>query len=138
MDVPKLLAGFTEFYRESSDVWLEKFAYKEAGPHILLLAFLQRIINGGGKIHREYALGRKRVDIRIDWKTQSFIIELKVKRQESDIIKGLEQTADYMDKSGAKEGYLVMFDRDVKKSWEERIYHRVEKIREKTIEVWEM
>ena len=85
-------------YRENSEVWLERFAYKEAGPHLLLLAFLQRIINGGGKIHREYALGRRRVDIRIEWKTQCFIIELKVKRKESDEAKGLEQIADYMDK----------------------------------------
>ena len=136
LDVPKLLMGFSEFYRESSDVWLEKFAYKEAGPHILLLAFLQRIINGGGRIHREYALGRRRVDILINWKSQRFIIEVKVKRKESDLMKGLEQTADYMDKSSATEGHLVMFDRDVKKSWEERIYHKIEKIQGKTIEVW--
>ncbi|MBM3198934.1 MAG: AAA family ATPase, partial [Chlamydiae bacterium] len=56
LDMHKLLEGFTAFYRENSEIWLEKFAYKEAGPHILLLAFLQRIINGGGRIHREYAL----------------------------------------------------------------------------------
>src|SRR5205823_1479066 len=59
LDMSKLLASFTEFYQENSEVWLEKFAYKEAGPHLLLLAFLQRILNGGAKIHREYALGRK-------------------------------------------------------------------------------
>ena len=138
LDMPKLLTGFTEFYRESSDVWLEKFAYKEAGPHLLLLAFLQRIINGGGRIYREYALGRRRVDIRINFKTQCFVLELKVKRQESDLLKGLEQTSDYMDKSAATEGHLILFDRDVKKSWEERIYHKIETVKGKTIEVWGM
>lgn len=136
LDVSKLLESFTEFYRENSEVWLEKFAYKEAGPHLLLLAFLQRIINGGGRIHREYALGRKRVDICIEWKTQRFVIELKVKRQESDILKGLEQTADYMDKSQTAEGYLVIFDKDPQKTWNEKISHRVEQIQGKTIEVW--
>ena len=136
LDMHKLLKGFTQFYRESSDVWLEKFAYKEAGPHILLLAFLQRIINGGGRIHREYALGRKRVDIRVDWKDKSFVIELKVKRKKSDETTGLQQTAEYMDLSGSKEGHLVMFDRDVKKSWDEKIYHKIEKTSGKTIEVW--
>ncbi len=138
LDVAKLLTGFTEFYRENSEVWLERFAYKEAGPHLLLLAFLQRIINGGGKIHREYALGRRRVDIRVEWKTQRFIIELKVKRKESDVAKGLEQITDYMDKSGTKEGHLVIFDRDIKKSWEEKIYHKTEQVNGKTIEVWGM
>ncbi|MBM3199147.1 MAG: ATP-binding protein, partial [Chlamydiae bacterium] len=55
LDMAKLLKNFTEFYKEHSGIWSEKFAYKESGPHILLLAFLQRIINGGGRIHREYA-----------------------------------------------------------------------------------
>ena len=56
----KLLEGFTEFYRETSEVWLERVEYKKAGPQLLLLAFLQRLVNGGGRIHREYALGTKR------------------------------------------------------------------------------
>lgn len=138
LDVAKLLTGFTKFYRENSEVWLERFAYKEAGPHLLLLAFLQRIINGGGKIHREYALGRRRVDIRIEWKTQNFVIELKVNRGKDTLIQGLEQTASYMDKTGSLEGHLVIFDRNSKKSWEEKIYHTTEKVEGKTIEVWGM
>ena len=136
LDIKKLLEEFTKFYQEHSEIWLERFFYKEAGPHLLLLAFLQRIINGGGKIHREYALGRRRVDIRIDFKTQCFVIELKIKRQESDEAKGLEQTASYMDKSRATEGHLILFDRNPKKTWEEKIYHRTEKVHGKTIEVW--
>ncbi len=56
INMDKLLNAFTQFFRENSDMWLEKIDYKEAGPHLLLMAFLQRIVNGGGKIHREYAL----------------------------------------------------------------------------------
>jgi hypothetical protein len=104
----------------------------------LLLAFLQRVINGGGTIHREYALGRKRADLFITWKTQRFVIELKVRRGKDDLSIGLEQTASYMDKTGALEGHLVIFDRDVNKTWEEKIYHRVETVQDKTIEVWGM
>ena len=138
LDMKKLLIGFTEFYRENSEVWLEKFSYKEAGPHLLLLAFLQRIVNGGGRIHREYALGTKRVDIRIDWKSQIFVIELKIWRRESDLPKGLEQTAQYMDRSHATEGHLVIFDRDPRKTWEEKISHNQEQFQGKTIEVWRL
>lgn len=43
-----------------------------------------------------------------------------------------------MDISGSREGYLVVFDRDVQKSWEEKIYHRIEKVQGKTVEVWGM
>ncbi|MES2198770.1 MAG: AAA-like domain-containing protein [Chlamydiota bacterium] len=138
LDVPKLLTGFTEFYRENSEIWLERFDYKEAGPHLLLLAFLQRIINGGGTIHREYALGRKRVDLLITWKTQRFVIELKVYRTKKDIEKGLKQTAEYMDKTGTPEGYLIVFDRNSEKSWTKKIYHKTEKVEEKRIEIWGM
>ncbi len=119
-------------------MWLEKFSYKEAGPHLLLLAFLQRIVNGGGRIHREYALGTKRVDIRIDWKSQIFVIELKIWRRESDLPKGLEQTAQYMDRSQATEGHLVIFDRDPRKTWEEKTSHNQEQFQGKTIEVWRL
>ena len=136
LDMTKLLHAFVQFYRENSEVWLEKFAYKESGPHLLLLAFLQRIINGGGRIHREYALGRKRVDLFITWKTQRFVIEIKIKRGKAPELQGLDQTAEYMDKSSATEGHLVIFDREINKTWEEKIYHKTENAQGKTIYVW--
>ncbi|MCL1805757.1 MAG: hypothetical protein FWG28_07160 [Clostridiales bacterium] len=58
LDMPKLLGAFQQFFREHSDAWVEGFDYKEAGPQLLLQAFLQRIVNGGGHINREYGLGR--------------------------------------------------------------------------------
>lgn len=134
----KLLEEFTQFYRQNSEIWLEKFDYKESGPHLLLMAFLQRIINGGGKIHREYALGRKRVDLLILWHTQKIVIELKIKRGEKTIPEGLEQTVQYMDTNNATEGHLIIFDRDLKKSWEKKIYCRIEIVSNKKITVWGM
>ncbi len=136
LDMHKMLAAFTQFYRENSAIWLEKFAYKESGPHLLIMAFLQRIINGGGKIHREYALGTDRVDLLITWKTQRIVVELKVWHSKTKtLIRGLEQTAGYMDTSNATEGHLVIFDKR-EKSWEEKIYTRQEKVEDKTITVW--
>jgi hypothetical protein len=57
LDMDKLLAAFIDFYRWNSESWLERFQYKEAGHQGLLMAFLQRIINGGGRIEREMAVG---------------------------------------------------------------------------------
>ena len=57
LDIDQLLAAFQQFFRENSEAWLERFDYKEAGPQLLLQAFLQRIVNGGGFIGREYAFG---------------------------------------------------------------------------------
>ena len=52
-----LLKGFQEFWRENSEIWTERFEYKEAAPHLILQAFLQRVINGGAHILREFASG---------------------------------------------------------------------------------
>ena len=56
--------AFQQFFREHSQSWLERFGHKEAGPQLLLQAFLQRIVNGG-RIVREYGLGLRRVEILI-------------------------------------------------------------------------
>jgi hypothetical protein len=138
INMPKMLTEFTQFYRENSGIWLEKFAYKESGPHLFIMAFLQRIINGGGTVTREYALGTNRVDILITWKTQRIVIELKVwHSQERTWTEGLAQTARYMDTAGATEGHLVIFDkRD--KTWDEKIYTRQEVVGHHKVTVWGM
>lgn len=63
----KLFAAFQTFFREHSEHWMERFTYKEAGPQLLLQAFLQRVLNGGGRIEREYGLGRERTDLLVIW-----------------------------------------------------------------------
>ena len=59
LDVNGLIASFQTFFREHSEHWVQRFDhYHEAGPQLLLQAHLQRVVNGGGLIEREYALGR--------------------------------------------------------------------------------
>ncbi|WP_449571526.1 hypothetical protein [Methanospirillum sp.] len=58
LDTRYLFTAFQQFYRENSGIWLEIAQYREAGPQLLLMAFLQRVVNGGGRIEREYGLGR--------------------------------------------------------------------------------
>lgn len=135
LDMSLLLERFTQFYRENAQIWLRGYIYKESGPHLLMLAFMQRIINGGVYICREYALGNKRVDLFVRWKQQTFVLELKIKHSESVLAQGLEQTAAYMD-SGGSEGHLIIFDPDTKKSWDEKISYEVVGVGSKSIHVW--
>ena len=138
-----LLETFQEYYRENSEHWLKLFQYQEAGPQLLLQAFLQRVLNGGGRIEREYGLGRQRVDLFIRWPCppgeQRIVIECKVRRGrlEKTLEEGLPQTAGYMDRCGADAGHLVIFDRD-EKPWEEKVFRRTEEFDGKRIEVWGM
>ncbi|GAB6161050.1 hypothetical protein JCM12298_02090 [Desulfothermus naphthae] len=68
------------------------------------------------------------------------VIELKVlyKSLEKTIEEGLSQTYEYMDRYGADEGHLVIFDKTKGKSWDEKIFERREKYTGKEIWIWGM
>jgi len=128
IDINYLLKDFQSFWRENSEIiWDELYEegfreYKEASPHLVLQAFLQRVINGGGHISREMALGKKRADICIEWEGQKYPIEIKILRNSNSISDGLAQTLEYVERCGTERGWLVVFDRDAGKSWEEKLY----------------
>ena len=144
LDMEKLLAAFQQFYREHSEHWLAGMEYREAGPQLLMQAFLQRIVNGGGRVEREYGLGRRRTDLLVVWPypggVQRVVIELKVRYGELErvLADGLEQTWTYLDTSGAEAGHLVIFDRDPNRSWQEKIFRRDMSFRDRSITVWGM
>ena len=149
IDMTKLLENFQEYFRQNSDAWIGKFDYAEAGPQLLLQCFLQRIVNGGGYIDREYGLGRRRTDLLVrkpltahyGGPIQKVVLELKILRGdlEKTIERGLQQTWEYMDISGGvQEGHLIIFDRSKTKPWEEKIWRRQCDYQGHPITVWGM
>jgi len=136
VDMTLMLQDFQQFWRENSDIWQERFQYKEAAPHLILQAFLQRVFNGGGDVHREMATGRDRLDLCIEYHGKKYPIELKINRGKQSVEKGIEQTLRYMDTLGCNEGWLVAFDRDNTKSWDEKIYQKREVVEGKTVNVF--
>ena len=168
LNMKKLLSAFQDFFQEHSEHWIERFDYKEAGPQLLIQAFLQRIVNGGGRIEREYGLGRMRTDLLVIWpikeqnmddrqqitegigyqassicypvKIQRVVIELKIlyKSMAKTIDAGLKQTWEYMDRCRADEGHLVIFDRSTKKSWKKKRFVMEKSFQEHFITVWGM
>ena len=139
IDMDFLIRDFQEFWRENSEIWIDRYKknfyqYDEAAPHLVFQAFLQRVINGGGRIIREMALGKKRADLCVVYDAQKYPVELKILRNEKSVSDGLEQISVYMDKMGASDGWLVLFDR-TEKSWEEKLYMRSEKHKGKNITV---
>ena len=144
LDMGKLLTAFQEFFRNHFESWVDGFDYREAGPQLLLQAFLQRIVNGGGRVEREYGLGRQRTDILVLWpyndSIQRTVIELKLQygSRETTIRQGLEQTHQYMDISGAGAGYLLIINRAPKKPWKDKIFTREETFNDTPITVYGM
>jgi len=143
LDMDKLLTAFQQFFRENSESWIERFDYKEAGPQLLMQSFLHRVVNSGGRIEREYGLGRGRTDLLIIWPytggVQRIVLELKVLRKALDktIIEGLAQTLEYGERCNADELHFVVFDRS-KKPWSKKLFKRARKLRGATIKVWGM
>jgi len=151
LNILKLIREFQQFFREHSESWIERFQYKEAGPQILLQAFLQRIVNGGGRIDREYGLGRTRTDLYLRWPlpdgtVQRIIIELKIlhKSREKTIEDGMKQVMKYIDRCGADEAHIIVFDRRPEVSWDEKIFcekRELEECRERNgvpVVIWGM
>jgi hypothetical protein len=131
LDVSVILSEFAVWWKRHAAVMLKGHVYHEVAAQIVFMAWLQRVVNGGGIIDREYGVGRGRIDILIRWplpqsknpsQWQQLAIELKAWAEgESDpLAEGLEQLERYLDGLGLSEGTLVIFDRrpDAKNSVE--------------------
>jgi hypothetical protein len=135
LDLPKLMAAWQEFWREDGHLAAEGFRYKEAGPHLMLMAFLQRILNGGGRLDREYALGKGALDLLITWQGERHLIEVKVRRDERSEKKAVDQVERYLEEAGMKEGWVVLFDLRNQVSWKRKLFQRAWKRKERVIRV---
>jgi hypothetical protein len=113
LDGDRLLEAFLAFWRQHGEPLLRSAAYHEIAPHIVLMAFLHRVANGGGSLDREYAIGSDRMDICLRYRKTTLGIELKVwrDRRPDPLVKGLEQLDGYLARLGLDTGWLVIFDR---------------------------
>lgn len=125
LDVPKLMSAWQAFWRKDGHVAAEGFSYREPGPHLMMMAFLQRVVNGGGRTDREYALGNGAHDLLITWKTQRIAIELTLRRDTETEDDALEQVTRDLDARDVPEGWLVRFDLRSTAPWPQRLYNRV-------------
>src|SRR5262249_17443212 len=122
LDIDLLLHEFAAFWREHADVLTAGIAYHEVAPQLVLMGYLQRIVNGGGHVDREYGTGRCRIDLLIRWPYQTptgkktlqrHAFELKVWRanEPDPLAQGLTQLDGYLDRLSLDTGILVIFDR---------------------------
>jgi hypothetical protein len=116
LETPALLADFRRFWCQHAESFLDRQPYSEAAAQLVFMAFLQRVVNGGGLIDREYAIGSGRIDLCVRWPhprgLQRWAVELKVWRdgRPDPLAGGLEQLSAYLDRLGLEEGTLVLFD----------------------------
>jgi hypothetical protein len=122
LDMGKLIHGFVAFWKAFGASMAQGENYHEAAAQLVFQAYLQRIVNGGGWVDREYGVGQGRIDLFIrkpytnaDGKpaVQREVIELKVRRQRqgNPLTGSLVQIDGYLDQLGLDTGTVIIFDR---------------------------
>jgi hypothetical protein len=122
LDFEKLLSQFAAFWKQNGEILARGEAYHEVAPQLVFMAYLQRVVNGGGHVEREYGIGRGRIDLLVsklytdpDEKptVQREVIELKVRRQgEGNPLRAaLAQLDEYLSRFDLLAGTLIIFDR---------------------------
>ncbi len=112
LDPDQLLQAFLSFWRQHGQPLLKSAPYNEIAPHLVLMAFLHRVVNGGGTLEREYAIGSGRMDLCLRYGAVTLGMELKVWREgrPDPLQAGLEQLDSYLAGLGLETGWLIIFD----------------------------
>ncbi len=124
MDPQRFMKNFFVFWREHGEAMMKTTAYHEAASTLVLMAYLQRVVNGAGRIEREYAAGSGRMDLLVVHNEVRMAIEVKVWREnrvnpEKD---GLIQIERYLNRLDLSDGFLVIFDERAEPlPWEQRM-----------------
>ncbi|PDV98629.1 ATP-binding protein [Candidatus Chloroploca asiatica] len=116
LDPDKLLDAFLAFWRQHGQPLLGSVHYHEIAPHLVLMPFLHRVVNGNGSLDREYAIGTRRMDLCLRYggpQPVTMGMELKVWRdgEPDPRDEGLAQLDKYLAGLGLDGGWLVIFDR---------------------------
>ncbi len=119
LDTRRVIEEFAAFWRQHGGVLAGRMPYHEVAPQLVLMAWLQRVVNGGGLVDREYGVGRGRIDLLVRWPHgqpqawQREALELKVwaPGRKDPLVQGLSQLDSYLERAGLDHGCLVIFDR---------------------------
>jgi hypothetical protein len=99
-------------WRQHGQSLLGAAHYHEIAPHLVLMAFLHRVVNGGGTLEREYAIGTERMDLCLRYGPDTLAMELKVWRdgRKDPLEEGLKKLDGYLAGLGLDTGWLIIFD----------------------------
>jgi len=120
LDLRKLLHAFIEFWRRHGEILLQGMPYHEAAPHLVFMTYLQRIVNAGGRVEREFAIGTGRADLVTEHGGRRDVIELKLMRGKYTLPDGLARVAWYAKRLSRDVGYLIIFDHHSSVPFEDR------------------
>lgn len=155
LDIEGLRQAFVEFWREHAETFVQRESYREVSAQLVVMGFLQRVVNGGGQIEREYAAGSKRMDILIKWPVadehgdgdvygahfERHLFELKVWHPDKadPLPEALAQVAAYQQRVPCESLSVLVFDRRpaaLRKKWGARIKVAASQPQVQGVAVW--
>lgn len=140
LEAAVLVANYLRWWRENADVAIKNNpdGYAEALVHLAFMAYLQKVVNGGGQIYREYAAGTGRVDLCVEMGGRREVIELKRVHPTRDkpervVQEGITQLCEYLDTLGEREGWLIVSNQQPGLSWDERLWEKEIQVEGRTL-----
>jgi hypothetical protein len=118
LDLDRLLRDFLTFWKRHGEAMGKRETYHEVAAQLVLMAWLQRVVNGGGYVEREYAIGKGAIDLCLrwplkdgTWQVEGFELKTRGPHDGDPLEEGLEQLDAYLDQLGLPTGTLALFDR---------------------------
>ena len=118
LDLDRLLRDFLIFWKRHGEAMGKRETYHEVAAQLVLMAWLQRVVNGGGYVEREYAIGKGAIDLCVrwplkdgTWQVEGFELKTRGPHDGDPLEEGLEQLDTYLDQLGLPTGTLALFDR---------------------------
>jgi hypothetical protein len=111
LDFRQVLDKFQAFMKAKGATVSKHKSFREAIGQLLLLSYLDLLVNGKGWTFKELQSGEGRIDVVCCYGRQKEIVELKLWYGARRYAAGLTQLAKYLDREGLDHGYLFVFDR---------------------------
>jgi hypothetical protein len=111
LDFRQVLDKFQAFMKAKGATVSKHRSFREATGQLLLLSYLDLLVNGKGWTFKEPQSGEGRIDVVCCYGRQKEIVELKLWYGARRYAAGMSQLAKYLDREGLDHGYLFVFDR---------------------------
>mgnify|MGYP000241716229 CR=1 FL=1 len=111
LNFKQVLEKFQTFMKSKGASVTKRSDFKEATGQLLLMSYLDLLVNGKGWTFKEVQSGEGRIDVLCCYGDQKEVVELKLWYGASRYEEGLEQLVNYLESESLDHGYLVVYDR---------------------------
>ncbi len=111
LDFRRVLDKFQVFMQSKGADVARRPEFEEVFGQLLLLSYLDILVNGKGWTFKQVQSGEGRIDVVCCYKDQKEVVELKLWYGERRYETGLSQLVKYLRSENLDRGYLVVFDR---------------------------